>query len=456
MKKEKTNLEKPKKSKKSDSEHSFAMNFTLNLSKEQVAEFKKYGGARGFVYNLMLEEREIAYSQWKSGNHSEKVHFRQMDQSASLSLLKKMPEASFLREVPSQILQQACLDLHKSFESFFKGQKGYPKKHKKSISGYKFRFPDPKQFSLEFVNRNNAIIDLPKIGKVRFKTGGRKIPDSGRIRSCTIKGRPSGESWTISFNLGMPLEDFKENYTEKIKSHEDSSIGIDRGIKIAMQLSSGESFIFPDEEIKLIEKKIAKIQKALRKKKKFSKNWRKVQLKIGLLHTRISNIRQDWIHKTTTTIAKKHGFVVIENLKLKNMSKSASGSIEEPGKNVSQKSGLNRSLLRMGMGEQARQLEYKCNWYGSHLIKVDPKNSSRECHSCGHTEAGNRKNQSDFECLSCKLVMNADLNASKVILARGHRVSVCGEIVSGITSDGISLNISTKQKPLVLGNHKVA
>ena len=173
---------------------------------------------------------------------------------------------------------------------------------------------------------------------------------------------------------------------------------------------------------KKIEKKIAYLQQSLAKKTKFSKNWLKLKSRISRLHSKMARIRHDFLQKEASRIAKSHGLVVIEDLKVRNMSKSASGTVEEPGKMVSQKSGLNKSILRQGWHKFSVMLEHKTAENGGMLLKVDPKNTSRQCSSCGAIDAGSRTEQAKFCCTSCGYEDNADINAAKTILARGTRV----------------------------------
>jgi putative transposase len=120
--------------------------------------------------------------------------------------------------------------------------------------------------------------------------------------------------------------------------------------------------------------------------------------------------------------------VVLEDLKISNMSKSAKGNVEKPGKNVKAKSGLNKAILDQGWFEFRRQIEYKLNWSGGERILVNPKNTSRKCSVCGHISKENRKTQSKFSCIECGHAQNADLNAARNILAAGHAVLACGDI----------------------------
>ena len=134
-------------------------------------------------------------------------------------------------------------------------------------------------------------------------------------------------------------------------------------------------------------------------------------------------VLQNFNHKTSTWIAKNHGIVVVEDLKIKNMSKSAKGTQENPGINVAAKSGLNRSILRQGWGQLGAFLQYKTVWNGGALVKVDPKRTSQTCSRCGEQDKAYRKTQARFVSSGCDFDCNADLNAAKNILTRGLRDS---------------------------------
>ncbi|MGD0665236.1 MAG: transposase, partial [Rhabdochlamydiaceae bacterium] len=153
----------------------------------------------------------------------------------------------------------------------------------------------------------------------------------------------------------------------------------------------------------------------------------------------IANARQDFLHKTTTTISKNHALVCVEDLQVSNMSRSASGTIDKPGKNVRQKSGLNKTILDQGWGMFRTQLEYKLGWNGGMLLIVPSPNTSRTCPDCDYVSEHNRKTQSQFECGNCKYKNNADTVGAMNILERGHRLLACGEMVH--------LGRSKKQEP---------
>ncbi|HEJ9561222.1 TPA: RNA-guided endonuclease InsQ/TnpB family protein, partial [Proteus mirabilis] len=170
----------------------------------------------------------------------------------------------------------------------------------------------------------------------------------------------------------------------------------------------------------------ARLQRKLSRKIKFSANWQKQKRKIQHLHSHIANIRKDYLHKVTSEISKNHAMIVIEDLKVSNMSKSAKGTTERHGRNVKAKSGLNRSILEQGWYEMRRQLEYKQLWRGGQVLAIPPAYTSQKCACCGHTAKENRQSQSQFECLECGYTANADINAARNILAAGHAVLACG------------------------------
>ena len=169
--------------------------------------------------------------------------------------------------------------------------------------------------------------------------------------------------------------------------------------------------------------------KLLTKKVKFSHNWKKAKAQIQRIHTRIANTWKDFLHKASCQISQNHAMIAIEDLQVRNMSKSAKGDSEQHGKMVKQKSGLNRSILDQGWCEFRRQLEYKAAWNGGFVVAVPPQYTSQTCPCCGHVSKDNRQKQAKFECVECGFEENADVVGAINILARGHRVLACGESV---------------------------
>jgi len=153
--------------------------------------------------------------------------------------------------------------------------------------------------------------------------------------------------------------------------------------------------------------------------------------RIQVYHRRIAQCRRDFLHKASTILSKNHAMIVVEALKITNMSKSAKGTLDNPGKQVRAKSGLNKSILDQGWGEFRRQLQYKLAWLGGLYIEVDPRYTSQTCSSCYYCSSENRLTQEDFCCKQCGHEENADTNAAKNVLAAGHAVLACGSNRTG-------------------------
>ena len=197
------------------------------------------------------------------------------------------------------------------------------------------------------------------------------------------------------------------------------------GVARFATFSDGSS-ITPLHSFRKHEEKLAALQRKLAKRTKFSANWQKLKIRIQRLHRKIVNVRNDFLHKATTAISKNHAVVVMEDLKVRNMSRSASGTLEAPGKNVRAKAGLNKSILDQGWFEFRRQLACKSAWFGGNLLVVPAQYTSQTCSRCGCVDRQNRQTQAKFKCTACGFEANADHNAALNILAAGHAVSACG------------------------------
>ena len=196
-----------------------------------------------------------------------------------------------------------------------------------------------------------------------------------------------------------------------------SVVGLDWGIVKLATLSTGKD-VDQCQPLKSFLPKLAKLQRRLAKRKKFSKNWRKAKAGITKLHTKVANIRKHFVHQASHDISKNHVVVVIEDLQVKNMSQSAT-------KKVAQKSGLNRSILDASPFELRRQLEYKTQWRGGLLVAVAPQNTSRKCPNCGQVSAANRKSQAKFVGVECGFSAPADLVGAIHIREAGLALLAC-------------------------------
>jgi putative transposase len=265
----------------------------------------------------------------------------------------------------------------------------------------------------------NSRIFLPKLGWVRYRNS-RKV--FGKVKNVTVSMK-CGKCF-IAVQTEREIDEPVSTSTRKA--------GVDVGVECFAVLSDG-TIIDPADALKEHLNRLAQLQRRLARKKKFSQNWKKAKTKLTKLHSKIANCRKDFLHKTSTMIGKNHARIYVEDLKVKDMSKSAAGTIEQPGRNVKQKSGLNRAILDQAWGEFRRQLAYKLEWSGGDLVAVPPQNTSRSCPACGHVSAENRATRSQFLCVHCGFQGHADAVAAINILncglqldsRAGHAQLVC-------------------------------
>jgi putative transposase len=381
-----------------------AFKYELMLNGQQHRDMRRFAGSCRFVFNKALAMQKARY---EAGE-------KKLGYAGLCSLLTEWrngTETPWLKDAPVHPLQQMLKDLERAYANFFAKRANFPRFKKKGQSD-RFRYPDPKQIKLD---QANGRIFLPKLGWLRYRNSREA---SGTVRNVTVS--QWGGKWYFSVQT--------EREVEQPLHPSDSMVGIDMGIVRFATLSDG-TVIEPLNSFRKHQERLARYQRAMSRKRKFSNNWKKAKAKIQRIHTRIANSRRDYLHKVTTTISKNHAIVCIEDLQVRNMSKSAAGSSGKPGKNVHVKSGLNRSILDQGWSEFRRQLEYKQVWRGGLVIAVPPGNTSRTCPSCGHVAGENRRTQARFSCVVCGFEENADLVGAINVLAAGHAVIACGEPV---------------------------
>jgi len=372
----------------------------LKTNNDIEAKLVRFCGSARFVWNKVL-----AMNLERLENKQKILWYQEM--AFWMTVWKRSEEYCFLKECPSQVLQQKLKDLERAFKDGFDRGQAFKRmpvfKKKGKNEGIRF----PQGFQLD-----NRRIFLPKIGWVGFH---KSCDMNGTIKNITITTK--GGKWYASIQVEQLVQ---------IEAHlSDSEIGIDAGIKCFAAFSDG-TMIEGVHSFRRLEEKLAREQRKLARKKRGSENWKKQRRVISRLHHTIANVRLDYLHKLSTDISKNHAKVFVEKLQIKNMSASAKGSIEEPGKHVKSKSGLNKSILDQGWLELRRQLNYKLFWMGGMLAEVNPRNTSQQCSSCGHLEKENRVSQDVFRCKGCGHEEHADINAAKNILTVGQTGMACG------------------------------
>jgi putative transposase len=381
-----------------------AYKYELQPNGEQQCQMRRFAGSCRFVFNKALALQ-------KANHEAGEKFIGYVAMAKHLTAWRNSPETGWLADAPVHPLQHALKDLERAYKNFFAKRADFPH-FKKKGQGYSFRYPDLRQFKID---AGNSRVFLPKLGWIRYRNSRGLL---GMAKNITVSCN-SGK-WFVSIQTECEIAEPEHPST--------SIIGVDVGITRFATLSDG-SFIEPLNTFRKYQQRLARYQRAMSRKTKFSNNWKKTKARVQKLHTRIVNIRRDFLHKTTTTISQNHAMVCIEDLQVRNMSKSAAGNSEAPGKNVRAKSGLNKSILDQGWAEFRRQLEYKQAWRGGNVLAVPSKNTSRTCPCCGHVSAENRQTQVRFACVDCGYENNADLVGAINILAAGHAVLACGGMV---------------------------
>lgn len=377
-----------------------AFRYELMPTGEQQRQMRRFAGSCRFVFNKALALQKERYEQGE----------KKLGYAGLCKLLTEWrngPETPWLADAPVHPLQQALKDLERAYANFFAKRADFPRFKKKGQHD-SFRYPDPKQIKLD---QANSRIFLPKLGWVRYRNSREVL---GTVKNVTVS--QSCGKWFVSIQTEREIQAPVPKAT--------SAVGIDMGVTRFATLSDG-TFYAPLNSFKRHEDRLRRAQQAMSRKTKFSNNWKKAKARVQKIHARIGNVRRDYLHKATTTISQNHAMVCIEDLQVRNMSRSAAGTTENPGKNVRAKSGLNKAILDQGWFEFRRQLDYKLAWTGGHLIVVPPQNTSRTCPACGHVSADNRQTQARFLCVECGFEENADLVGAINILRAGHARCAC-------------------------------
>ncbi|WP_310739223.1 transposase [Microbispora sp. H10830] len=197
-----------------------------------------------------------------------------------------------------------------------------------------------------------------------------------------------------------------------------AAVGLDMGVASLATTSDGDHLDNP-RHLASSAGRMAAAQRALTRKKRGSNRRRKAVARVAALHAKVRRQRLDYAHKQALTLVRGYDVIVHEDLRIVNMTRSASGTIEQPGRNVAAKSGLNRSILDAGWGVFLRVLAHKAESAGREVIAVNPANTSRTCSRCGHCAKENRLTQAQFRCQACGHEAHADVNAAKNILRAG-------------------------------------
>ena len=365
-----------------------AYQYRFYPTSEQEHLLARTFGCVRYIYNWALRMRSDAYyqNQQRIGYH---------ETSAQLTLRKK--QTPWLNEVPSVPLQQALSHLDRAFRNFFEGRADYPifkKRHGQQSASY----------VASAFKWDGQHLTLAKMETPLAIHWSRPLPQGCKPTTVTVH-KDTAHRYFVSILI-----------EEEIKPYEvvASQVGLDLGLKSMVITSEGHSHGNPKFFHKE-EKKLARAQRNLSKKKKGSKNRAKARVKVARLHARIADRRRDYQHKLSTQLIRENQTICIESLQVKNMLKNHC---------------LAKSISDVGWGELIRQVEYKAVWFGRRLIKIDKfYPSSKRCSHCGHVLESLSLDIREWICPECGAHHDRDINAAKNVLAAGLAVAACGESV---------------------------
>lgn len=399
-----------------------AYRFQLRCRPAQERSLRRIAGCMRWVWNKALEEHQRRYAQGEK-------FASYPDMCKWLTERRNDPATAWLSEAPIHPQQQVLRRLDDTFKRFFAKQAGYPKFCKWGEEPG-IRFPDPKQFAIDQINGR---LKCPKLGWLRLR---QSQPVAGILKNISLTRE--GDRWYASIQVELP--------DVLPTAGLEPSLAIDVGLTVFAATSAGAK-IKPLQALKRQARYVRRAQKAVSRKVKGSANRKKAVRKLGDLHRRVARQRADWLNKLTTELANRHPVIAIEDLRIKNMSASAKGTKDAPGKNIRQKAGLNRSILDAAWGEFGRQLQYKLQWRGGQLVLVEPAYSSQTCSQCGHVAAENRKSQASFKCVACGHSENADINAAQVLLQRAKEQWAAGRAAQAEVTSATACGEVVRRRP---------
>src|SRR6266581_5309902 len=368
----------------------------------QEAVLRDHCGHARYLWNLAVEQ----HSHWRPGRKGAPGYLEQCRQ-----LTQARAAHPWLAAGSQTVQQQALRDFSQAMAAFVDpgNPAGRPSWRKAGRDeGFRITGRRGRQWDVRRVSRKVGQIRVPKAGWVRFRWS-RAVPPGAKSYRVTMDraGR-----WHVSFAAVPDPVPAPGN---------GQAVGIDRGVAVSAALSTGDLLHCPAltarERIRL-----RRLQRTLARAAPGSNRRGRVRHAIARLKARETDRRKDWAEKASTDLARRFDVIRVEDLKIGNMTRSARGTRENPGRNVGQKAGLNRGILRSGWGLLVRRLQDKAP---GRVEKINPAFTSQRCSACGRVDRGSRESQAVFRCAACGFACHADVNAA-INIAAGHAVTARG------------------------------
>ena len=348
-----------------------------------------------FVWNLGQEQR-AAYRPGRGPTPGFAEQSRQLTEARAAE--------PWLATGSQEVQKQALRDLDQAWRHFFAGTNRSPRWRKKDQhEGFRVAGPRGRAWDVRRLNRRWGQVQVPKVGWVRFRWTRAVL----ECKSYRVNRDRSGR-WHVSFTV----------FPAPIPAPGNGEVvGIDRGVTVSLALSTGEMYQCPASS-----PHTERLARSLSRTKRGSSRRQRAKTRLAKVKVQDADRRKDWAEKASTDVARRFDLIRVEDLRIGSMTRSARGTVTEPGQNIRQKAGLNRAILTQGWGLFARRLEQKAP---GRVEKINPAYTSQRCSACGHVAAESRKSQALFACVACTYTGNADVNAA-VNIAAGRAVTARG------------------------------
>jgi putative transposase len=379
-----------------------AVKVELRPTKKQAAALARTCGVVRYVYNYLLAARQVGYAEAKSRGEKYRIPYQY-----GLVSKHRDTDAPWIGDAPATSITYAIRGVDDAFKNWFASMKGQRAGRRIRAPRFKKKGKCRDSFCVQTQQKSpvsSRAVQIRAIGWIRTKEDATmRIPTGSRIVSATVSR--DVDRWYASLCLqDVPAPVVQERPT--------SVIGVDLNVARAVCSDGTEYEVL--KRLGILEKRLRRRQRVLARRKKGSNRRQVAKVAVAKTHRASRRLRADWLHKITTDLVHHHTRVVIEDLNVRGMTTSAKGTKESPGKNVRQKAGLNRVILRAGFFEFRRQLVYKAAWYGCEVIVADRWfASSKTCSCCGHVKQDLKLSDRIFHCDECGLTIDRDLNAAR-------------------------------------------